>query len=32
MPLIGFIGYLPFALELYALFHLVQWRNFRLNL
>ncbi len=32
MPLIGFIGYLPFALELYAIFHLVQWLPLRLRL
>ena len=32
MPIIGFIGYLPFALELYALFHLARWKKLELNL
>lgn len=32
MPLLGFIGYLPFALELYALLHLVKKKESPLNL
>ncbi|HEX7023084.1 MAG TPA: hypothetical protein VF171_09520 [Trueperaceae bacterium] len=32
MPLLGFIGYIPFALELYALYHLLRWRAFEVDL
>ena len=32
MPLLGFIGYIPFAFELYALFHLFKWRPLELKL
>ena len=32
MPLVGFIGYIPFAFELYALFHLFKWRPLELEL
>ena len=32
MPLVGFIGYIPFSFELYALFHLFKWRSLDLKL
>jgi hypothetical protein len=32
MPLLGYLGYLPFALELYAMIHLVQRRSLYTNL
>ncbi|MEE8503023.1 MAG: hypothetical protein V3T26_01060 [candidate division NC10 bacterium] len=32
MPLLGYLGYLPFGLELYVLVHLVQRRTFELQI
>jgi hypothetical protein len=32
MPLLGYLGYPPFALELFALFALLKWRPLRLDL
>lgn len=32
MPLLGYIGYLPFGLELFALFSLLRWRPLKLEL
>ena len=32
MPILGYLGYLPFGLELYALYHLVMPKKFELNI